>query len=508
MSYDISYEEKNEKLHVKCNKELYSDIIKKFGGKWYNKTEKFIVPLESKDDIDSLIANVKALQTDDSKEEDKENDMDTPFKPQNESEESNTVVFQSEKEFEVDDTKKEDESNTAVFQSEKEPEPIFETESIKPKKKKKEVESNTAIFQSEKEHEPIFETESIKPKKKKKEVESNTAENEKEPENNKTTKPRKKKKEVESNTVFESEPVFETKTEIGETNTETNTESKTESEQPINFYTKQFNNSYKNLSVEEVDILDVNRSDIESEDEIIPIPKFQKSSKIKQQNKIIQNEFPKQPQKNKVGSIVVKQQSELPKSQNYKSRFETDSVDYNQYNSDDEDIYEDEEGEEESESGEESGESEEESGESEEDRSSYSSETDSYFKKKRKNRTDSDSESDYKKSNSKLIQKRKNRTDSETETDYKKSNSKSSRNKEYDYTSSKKHYTKEEKEKLKRKIEMLEMKKAKKLGKPIDDIRAERKETSVRFNQLVKKVENLEEQVEDLKYQVRRLYRR
>ena len=481
MSYDISYEEKNEKLHVKCNKELYSDIIKKFGGKWYNKTEKFIVPLESKDDIDSLIANVKALQTDDSKEEDKENDMDTPFKPQNESEESNTVVFQSEKEFEVDDTKKEDESNTAVFQSEKEPEPIFETEPIKPKKKKKEVESNTA-------------------------------ENEKEPENNKTTKPRKKKKEVESNTVFESEPVFETKTEIGETNTETNTESKTESktesEQPINFYTKQFNNSYKNLSVEEVDILDVNRSDIESEDEFIPIPKFQKSSKIKQQNKIIQNEFPKQPQKNKVGSIVVKQQSELPKSQNYKSRFETDSVDYNQYNSDDEDIYEDEEGEEESESGEESGESEEESGESEEDRSSYSSETDSYFKKKRKNRTDSDSESDYKKSNSKLIQKRKNRTDSETETDYKKSNSKSSRNKEYDYTSSKKHYTKEEKEKLKRKIEMLEMKKAKKLGKPIDDIRAERKETSVRFNQLVKKVENLEEQVEDLKYQVRRLYRR
>ena len=63
-------------------------------------------------------------------------------------------------------------------------------------------------------------------------------------------------------------------------------------------------------------------------------------------------------------------------------------------------------------------------------------------------------------------------------------------------------------EKLKRKIELLELKKAKKLGKPIEDVRAERKQTSVRFTEIVKKVETLQEQVRELQLQVKKIYRR
>ena len=97
-------------------------------------------------------------------------------------------------------------------------------------------------------------------------------------------------------------------------------------------------------------------------------------------------------------------------------------------------------------------------------------------------------------SNLKSIQKRKN-NESDSESDYKPK-------------TSQKHYTKEEKEKLKRKIELLELKKAKKLGKPIEEVRAERNQTSVRFNELIRKVEKLQDQVEELQYQLKKLSRR
>ena len=72
MSYDISYEEKNGKLSVQCDKELYKDIMKKFDGRW-NKSQRFLVPIEHKADIDNLIANIKALASSENKEENEQN---------------------------------------------------------------------------------------------------------------------------------------------------------------------------------------------------------------------------------------------------------------------------------------------------------------------------------------------------------------------------------------------------------------------------------------------------
>ena len=63
-------------------------------------------------------------------------------------------------------------------------------------------------------------------------------------------------------------------------------------------------------------------------------------------------------------------------------------------------------------------------------------------------------------------------------------------------------YSREEKEKLKKKIELLELKKAKKYGKPIEEVRAERKQTSMRFQELINTVLQLQQRIEELEFQM------
>ena len=141
------------------------------------------------------------------------------------------------------------------------------------------------------------------------------------------------------------------------------------------------------------------------------------------------------------------------------SQSEYSDVDYNEYTDTDDVYYEDEEGEEEEEDGEES-------------------------------------ESDYESYIPSKKQDFRNHFQAKNREDYFQSE-KNNRNNEYTRSSSN-NRSKEEKEKLRRKVELLELKKAKKYGKSIEEVRAERKQTSIRFNELVNKVLQLEKRVREL----------
>ena len=455
---------------VQCNREIYKDIMKKFSGRWNNKESKFVVPIQNKAEIESLIANVKSIQSEPNGDE---NDINTPF------------------------------------QAKTEPEPE--------RKKRKYTRKNPPGTK------PTVELIDISEKANNVEPEVNIRDHEPEVKPN-----RDSEQETNNHTRDQSESEQETNNHTrdqSESEQETNTRDQSDSEQETNNQVKYNRPNYiSQPSTEETflktDLLEVNRSDIESEEEFIQVKnqkkprqrkvpqpikpsnfKFEpvqqtksnfKFQPIQAQHKPVQPINKKEPPKPPTAKVQPKQEPPKPptpkvqpkfqpkqepsKKTNSKSRFETDSVDYNEYNSDDEDIYE-EESEEESES----------------ETQSETSETE----------TQSEDERNYKKHHS----------DSEEESDYKhrnpKSRKSSSKSFEFDFEyKGQKHYTREEKEKLKRKIELLELKKAKKLGKPIEEVRAERNQTSVRFNELVKKVERLQEQVEELQYQVKKLSRR
>ena len=522
MSYDISYEENNGKIMVQCDRELYKDIMKNLNGRWNNKFQKFAVPLENKNDIDILISSVNSLQNQgEGSNDNNENDMDTPFKSTEKEEKQSDVVEKPKRKYtkkvveqpklvelsntvedrvELEQTKLAELSNTVELKTDSADRVELKTDSADRVELKTDSADRVELKTDSADRvelEPVFVNTVEKPKKKytKKVNESKLEE-----------------------PIVELQPVV---VDIPDRRTDLRRFTEPESDKPFRFTPME--ETFLNA-----DVLEVNKSDIESEDDFIPIPKFQKPSGKSQVNKF---ETPKPSGKSQVNKFETPKpsgKSQVNKfetqRQEYKSRFETDSVDYNEYNSDDEDIYEDEEGEEELESGEETG-----SDDSFRNKKQYSSESesgssdsDSDYKISKRKKKESESDSDYKISRKEKRKKKETDSDSdykirkkkETDSD---SDYKIRKKKETDYDShyipktssqSQKHYTKEEKEKLKRKIELLELKKAKKLGKPIEDVRAERKQTSVRFTEIVKKVETLQEQVRELQLQVKKIYRR
>ena len=62
MSYDITYEEKNDKILVQCDRGLYKDIMKNLSGRWNGKFGGFMLPIEKKDEIVALIEGIRDAQ--------------------------------------------------------------------------------------------------------------------------------------------------------------------------------------------------------------------------------------------------------------------------------------------------------------------------------------------------------------------------------------------------------------------------------------------------------------
>ena len=487
MSYDITYEEKNGKILVQCDRGLYKDIMKNLAGRWNTKFAGFLLPIEKKEEIKALIEGIRDAQKEENEEkeennqrEEKDDNINTRFEPK---EEDNREIISDEKRIERE-TDNEDR-----------------------------VENNKELKSNEDQVERETDTNEYR-------VERESDNNEDQVESNQEFKPNEDQ--VESNQEFTS---IKKKLER-DTDNEGRFESNQEKDHKINSQydleyddqIEEFTNPKKNL---------INDRDIEIDNEIISsqnkfqsinqrmppvtqkfvkenLPSFMDSEDDELDNNFIppkrgllQKKEPKvqtkpepKVQYKPEPKVQIKKEFKVlsdsenesfyqPPIKNKKvqtpSPSEYSDVDYNEYSDDEDNQDEDENGEEEYEEGEES------ESDCEIEYSKYvpPSKRDSFRKEER-------------------IEQPKNVQSYFQDKNRLSSNQKNSSNK----------YTKEEKEKLKRKVELLEIKKAKKYGKTIEEVRGERKQTNIRFQDLINKVLDLQQRLEEIEFQLQQKNRR
>jgi len=558
MSYDITYEEKNGKILVQCDRGLYKDIMKNLAGRWNTKFAGFLLPIEKKEEIKALIEGIRDAQKEENEEkeennqrEEKDDNINTRFEPK---EEDNREIISDEKRIERE-TDNEDrvENNKELKSNEDQVERETDTNEYRVEREsdnnEDQVESNQEFKPNEDQVESNQEFTSIKKK-----LERDT-DNEGRFESNQEFTSIKKKLERDT----DNEGRFESNQEKDH---KINSQYDLEYDDQI----EEFTNPKKNL---------INDRDIEIDNEIIssqnkfqsinqrmppvtqkfvkenlpsfmdseddeldnnfippkrgllqkkepkvqtkpepkvqykPEPKVQYKHEPKVQTKpepkvqykpepkvqykpepkVQYKPEPKVQYKPEPKVQIKKEFKVLSDSENESfyqppiknkkvqtpSPSEYSDVDYNEYSDDEDNQDEDENGEEEYEEGEES------ESDCEIEYSKYvpPSKRDSFRKEER-------------------IEQPKNVQSYFQDKNRLSSNQKNSSNK----------YTKEEKEKLKRKVELLEIKKAKKYGKTIEEVRGERKQTNIRFQDLINKVLDLQQRLEEIEFQLQQKNRR
>jgi len=536
MSYDIAYEEKNGKLIVKCDRSTYKDIMKNISGRWNAKSGGFFLPIEKKPEIIALIEGVRDAQVAQN-QPDNENEMNTRFQPEEEvkvkiemedtSEYQNDTQFIQQPQIIVEE-EKETEQET---ESKHEIEPEIEHE-IEPEIEHEIEHESKAEIEHEIEHEskpeiesdPYFEKrlppvtkkfvdnqmsslidsddeldiEFIPPKK----VESKPKALKNEPFVSKT-----KQQKVIEHEPFVSKPKQQKVIEH-EPFVSKNKQQKVIEHEPTVSKPKQ------QKVIEHEPFVSKNKQQKVIEHEpMVSKPKQQKVIEhepfvSKHKQKVIEPTVSKPKQQKVIEPTVSKPKQQkviepMVSEKINKRKFQTPSpseysdVDYNEYNDDDEYYEENEDGEEEEEYGEET-----ENDDSSEIYKNSLRVQPVVYSPVKHNKPTKNKSYDFDRDSESFLNKQRGIGFNENT---RKNRSWLENDKNIDMKHSSKHsskYSREEKDKLKKKIELLELKKAKKYGKPIEEVRAERKQTSMRFQELINTVLQLQQRIEELEFQM------
>ena len=508
MSYNISCrEEKNGKLLVQCDRGVYKDIMRNLSGRWNNKSGGFYLPLDKKDEIQALIQGVNEAQQNQSKppsknEEDhintrfvpdEQSDSKTAPEPQVEPEVEDVVVESDHEPIIESDPEPEnviESEHEPIIESDSEPENVMESEpdpndtyqeedeliveskvepkNVKPQKNRippvtqKFVDEKLSSFVDSEEDE--LDIEFIPPKKvkavKQEPVTSSVSTQKKkvDPKPVEQLPPKKAKQEPVHSSVstqkpkpVEQLPPKKVKQEPEYHSLETRSKKKVDSE-PVE--------QFKSLSKKAKQEPEYHSLETRSKKKV--------DTEAARKNKYdhgYESEESYRPSKKMSVPYMKTKKIHTPSPSEYSE------VDYNEYDDDDDDYYEEgEDGEEEEEDGDE---------ESDIDIDYYIPPSKRYEKERDIQRDHKDRYREYERDTRKrdFIRDRLKERDDEREHIRR---------------------SKEEKEKLRRKVELLEMKKAKKYGKTVEEIRAERKQTSMRFQDLITRVLQLENRVADL----------
>jgi hypothetical protein len=540
MSYDIAYEEKNGKLIVKCDRSTYKDIMKNISGRWNGKSGGFVLPIEKKPEIIALIEGVRDAQVAQN-QPDNDNEMNTRFQPEEEVkvkiEMEDTSEYQNDTQFiqqpqiiEEEEIKKETEQEAeeeTESKPESDPESKPETESDhEPYVDLEETEKSNSNF--EKRLPPVtkkfvdnqmsslidsddeLDIEFIPPKK----VESKPKAFKNEPI---VSKPKQKVIEHEpfvskpKQKVIEHEPMV-SKPKQQKVIEHEPTVSKPKQQKVIEHEPMVSKPKQQKVIEHEPMVSKPKQQKVIEHEPMVSKPKQQKViehepmvSKPKQ--KVIEHEptvsKPKQkvieheptvskPKQQKVIEPMVSEKINKRKFQT-PSPSEYSDVDYNEYNDDDEYYEENEDGEEEEEYGEET-----ENDDSSEIYKNSLRVQPVVYSPVKHNKPTKNKSYDFDRDSESFLNKQRGIGFNENT---RKNRSWLENDKNIDMTHSSK-YSREEKDKLKKKIELLELKKAKKYGKPIEEVRAERKQTSMRFQELINTVLQLQQRIEELEFQM------
>ena len=497
MSYDIAYEEKNGKLIVKCDRSTYKDIMKNISGRWNAKSGGFFLPIEKKPEIIALIEGVRDAQVAQN-QPDNENEMNTRFQPEEE----------VKVKIEMEDTS-EYQNDTQFIQQ---PQIIVEEE----KETEQETESKHEI-EPEIEHEIEHE---IEPEIEHEIEHESKAEIEHEIEH-------ESKPEIESDPYFEKRLPPVTKKFV---DNQMSSLIDSDDELDIEFIPPKKVESKPKALKNEPFVSKTKQQKVIEHEPFVSKPKQQKViehepfvSKNKQQKVIEHEPMVSKPKQQKViehepfvskhKQKVIEPTVSKPKQQKViepmvsekinKRKFQTPSpseysdVDYNEYNDDDEYYEENEDGEEEEEYGEET-----ENDDSSEIYKNSLRVQPVVYSPVKHNKPTKNKSYDFDRDSESFLNKQRGIGFNENT---RKNRSWLENDKNIDMKHSSKHsskYSREEKDKLKKKIELLELKKAKKYGKPIEEVRAERKQTSMRFQELINTVLQLQQRIEELEFQM------